>query len=137
MAATTGIINATLIKISVDGATIDNLISNNMDLSMDARDITTKDSGGDQDLGPGKKSGTLAFESLFEEGATTNYSTLHTAYTGRTLVAWIQSSGVVDDKQYSGNAYVTALSKGGSVEDNFSFSGTLSITGGTTEAVIT
>lgn len=137
MAATTGIINATLIKISIDGSTIDNLISNNDDLSMDARDITTKDSSGNQDLGPGKKSGTLAFESVFEEGATTNYSTLYAAYDNRTLVAWIHSSGVVDDKQYSGNGYITALSKGGSVEDNYSYSGTISITGGTAEATIT
>lgn len=135
--ASSGINNATLLKISIDGANINNLISNNDDLSMDARDITTKDSGGDQDLAPGKKSGTLTFESLFDEAATTNYETLFDAWDGRTLVAFIHSTGVVGDNKYSGNAYVTSLSKGGSVEDNMSFSGTLSITSGTTKAVIT
>lgn len=135
--ASTGINNATLLKISVDGANIDNLMSNSDDLAMDARDTTTKDSGGDQDLAPGKKSGTLAFESLFNEAATTNYSTLFTAYNTRVTVAFIHSTGVVGDKKYSGNAYITALSKGGATEDNMSFSGTLSVTGGVTEATIT
>ena len=135
--ASTGINNATLLKLSVDGANIENLITNNMDLTMDTRDITTKDSSGKQDLGTGKTSGSTGFESLFNEAATTNFQTLFTAWNGRIIVAFIYSTGVVGDLKYSGNGYVTSLSMGGGTEDNQSFSGTLSITGGVTEAVIT
>ena len=134
--ASTGINNGTLFAIYIGGTKVSYLTSNNFSVNLATRNATTKDSAGWADNLEGVKSWTASGEGMFAENATLGFDDLFASLTARTVVAVVMK-GAVGDKQYAGNAYITALQRTSPTEDSETYSATLTGTGALTETVTT
>ena len=135
------VLNATdlIIKIhSTDGSEekIGFATSASLDISMDERDVTTKDSAGWKEIGGGQKSWTLSTDALYSatplgasEGA--GFDDLFTYLQDRTevFVEFTTGTATTGDKYYDGKAYITSLSSSGGVEESATMSISLTGTG--------
>ena len=127
------ILNATdvILKVTVGGTLVPvaHSTSASLSMSMDLRDSTTKSSGGWQDNLGGLRSYELSGDSFVEiatDAATADILELWTAWNARTAVAIeFSATGMV----YTGNALITSISIDAGVEDNATFSVSLTGTG--------
>lgn len=130
--ATTGIMNGTLLGVYFGSTLLAHSTECSISLGMDPRDITTKDSGGDQEIAPGLRNASISFSALHAEDAAYGVSDLMTLYNAGTSVAVKFSTEVSGDGYFSGTALITSLEISAGMEDNVSYSGTLQISGGVT-----
>ena len=134
----TSVMNGSNLKMKVGGAVVDDLTSTSISFSMEPRDVTSKDDAGVRKLGEGKTSGSISFEGVHIDGATTGLNTLYTSYGTRAEIAWIFNSSAASGEDYfSGNGYITSLSLQGGVEDNVTYSGTIEVSSAITKNTVT
>lgn len=105
-------------------------------VTMDTREITSKDSGAGKEFRPVRYSFEASGEFLFAEDATHGYEELYDKMVAGTAVTVKLSSGVTGDVEYSGSAYITSMNRSAPDGDNETFSATLQGTGTITKATI-
>lgn len=138
-----GVINGTTIRL-YDGTTpIAYATSSSFDESAEVRETVSKDSVGSyQEIEIGQLSGTLTCEAFLSEDATvggvsrTNYYLLRAKFAAKTAISWRMTSDVSGDVLYTGSAYITAISMSAPVEENATFSLTLTINGAPTAGTV-
>lgn len=136
------VLNGSLGMISVDGTVIMNCTSVDISQEMSTRDVTTKTSGGNRELLEGMMSWSGSASGFFEDEDADGHKALLTALQARTAVALIyteyDSTGTTaasGNTKYTGNIFITSLSRTDGLEDNatweVSFEGTGALTAGT------
>lgn len=136
MAQTTGVMNGTLMTVEVGGTSIDMQTECSISLSMETRDITSKDSSGFRELLEGLRSGSVTFSALHAEDNGYNIDDLFTLFNGRTAATITFTTSNVGDKEFSASAYLTSFEQSAGTEDNVTISGTFELTGAITYTVI-
>ena len=160
MAQTTGIINASSIRVFLDTdgdiatpayVVVDHVTECSISVSVDMRDITTKTSQGFRESLPGLRSASLSLSGLFAEDATEGYNNLIAAQLAGDKVAvkitnvgntggyagGSGDGGNVGDEEFTFNGYITSLEQSAGVEDNVGFSATIESDGTVARAAIT
>lgn len=134
MAQTTGPMNGTDLAVyfnTTDGS--ETLLAHatecSISLSEDARDITTKQSGGWRELAEGLRSGSVSTSHLFAEDASNGFQDLWTAFNGRDEVSILLSTETTGNYRFNCRARMSSLEQNAGVEDNVTFSATFEITG--------
>jgi len=134
--ASTGINNGTIFAIYIGGSKVANATSNNFSVSLATRGATTKDSAGWTDNLEGVLSWTAGVEGFFAENAAFGFTSMFNSQITRAQVTVVMKAAS-GDKQYSGAAYITALSRTSPTEDSETFSATLTGTGALAETTTT
>jgi len=136
MAQTTGIMRGDC-AIYNNTAKVAHSVSATLDISMNTRDATTKDTTAWEDVLEGLLSWTASGEFYFAEDATEGYEDLYDDMILRNTVTVLYSNANSGDVEYSGSAYITSLSRNGATDnDNESFSVTFQGTGTLSKASI-
>ena len=136
--ATAGKMNTTLMGVYAATTKIAHANDASVSLSMDARSVTTKDSGGYAEYLEGLRSGTITCGALYADDATYGVNDLMTIYTARSAVTVLFSTEVTGDDHWSASCYITALEiNSGGQEDTVSYTATFQITGVITFASVT
>lgn len=127
----------TLISVYVGGTKVAHATSASLNFSTDMIDISTKDSGDDQEQRPGRKNGrTIQVDSLFAEDAAYGFEDLFDAYEAGTALTVLWSSAVTGDVTYSSSAYVQNLTNNAPDQETQSYSCTFALTGATTKGTV-
>lgn len=134
--ASTGIINATILAITVGGTKIDVQLSADLSISKDPRTSINKDSGGWEETYGGKKSWEMSGEAEYKPDATEGYSELFAAFIADTEVTLDYTTAVSGDSHYTGVAQVTKLDLSGGVEENGKMSYSFKGNGAIAEATV-
>ena len=134
--ATSGVMNGTLLGVYVGSTLIAHATEGSISLSMDTRDISSKDSAGTRALLEGMKSGSISMSALYAEDAAYGADELYTAMAARTPLAVKFSTEVTGDHFWSASAYLTSLEVSAGTEDNVSFSATFELTGTITYSAV-
>lgn len=131
------ILNGTVFLLKVGGTALPDQTEGSISISMETRDITTKDSTGYRELLGGLKSGSISVSGLVDEdGAGGAGGTLFSTLDARTAVALVFGfDDTSDDYNYTCNGLCTSLEVSGSTEDNVTYSATFEITGAITQVV--
>lgn len=131
------IINGTVFLLSIGGTALPDQTEGSISISMETRDITTKDSNGFRELLEGVRSGSISVSGLVDDdGAGGAGSDLFATLNGRAKVAIVFGlDGATDDYNYSCNAFCTSLEVSAATEDNVTYSASFEITGAITETV--
>ena len=131
------ILNGTVYLLKVGGTALPDQTEGSISISMETRDITTKDSAGYRELLEGLRSGTISVSGLIDDdGAGGAGGTLFTTLAARTAVALVFGlDDASDDYNYTCNAFCTSLEVSGATEDNVTYSATFEITGAITQVV--
>lgn len=140
--ATTGVINATNLKVYVGGKPVAKAKSASVSLSMEPIDITSKDSASWKEQMAGQKSWSMSGDNLlqFDAASATYYriSDLQSALVSGTLVAVSFQTPTSGDNSLAGSGYFSSLELTGGVEEaatySFSIQGTGTLTWGTVSA---
>jgi TP901-1 family phage major tail protein len=112
-----------------------------LELSMDERDITSKDSAGWKEIAGGLRNWSISTDALYDAtdlGATkTDFVALFDLVDARTkiYVEFTILSPATGDYIYTGEGYVTSLSLSGGVEDTATYSCSITGTGDLDKAV--
>ena len=129
------ILNGTVFLLSIGGTALPDQTEGSISISMETRDITTKDSAGYRELLEGVRSGTISVSGLVDDdGAGGAGGVLFADLNGRqvqTLVFGFDDA--TDDYNYSCSAFCTSLEISAATEDNVTYSATFEITGAITE----
>jgi TP901-1 family phage major tail protein len=128
--------NGTLMTVTVGGTAIDMQTECSISLSMETRDITSKDSSGFRELLEGLRSGSVTFSALHAEDNTYNIDDLFTLWNTRASAVVNFTTANTGDKQFSATAYLTSFEQSAGTEDNVTISGTFELTGAITYTVI-
>ena len=134
--ATAGVLNGTLMGVYIGSTLIAHSTEGSISLSMDTRDISSKDSAGARALLEGMKSGSISVSALYSEDGAYGADELYTAMAARTPLAVKFSTEVSGDHFWSASSYLTSLEVSASTEDNVSFSATFELTGAITYAAV-
>jgi len=145
MAATAALINGSDLIIKISGTSGGSHVemafatSCSLEISRDEIDQTNKNSGAWKSIIPGMRSWTLSSESLFFLGTpaapAVGMKTFHdllSLYMADTdndtpvFIEFITRSATTGDKYYTGKAYITSLSLNGGLEDQATYSVSLS-----------
>ncbi len=125
------VINGSSLTLWVGGVAIAHTTSASMSLDANAIDVSSKDSGGFQNVISGQKSGTIDFEALVDF-ASTNYGIedLFDLWYNGTEISWSFGSGATASTApyFDGLGVITSLSMDAPMEDVTTFSGTITIT---------
>jgi len=140
----TSIMNSTdvVIQISTDGSTYDivgRATSASLSVSMETRDITTKDSAGWQENLEGLKNWSLSGDGLVTYSISGEYDTpddLFTLLSNRTLVKVKFGSATSGEIDYTGDAYLVSYEQEAGVEENVTYSFGFTGTGVLTQASV-
>ncbi len=134
--ATAGVMNGTLMGVYIGSTLIAHSTEGSISLSMDTRDISSKDSAGARALLEGMKSGSISVSALYSEDGAYGADELYTAMAARTPLAVKFSTEVSGDHFWSASSYLTSLEVSASTEDNVTFSATFELTGAITYAAV-
>jgi TP901-1 family phage major tail protein len=143
--AATSIMNSTdvVIQISEDGGTTYDIIgratSASLSVSMETRDVTSKDSAGWQENLEGLKSWSLSGDGLVTYSISGDYDTpdeLFTLLSNRTLVKVKFGSATSGEIDYTGDAYLVSYEQEAGVEENVTYSFGFTGTGVLTQASV-
>jgi len=134
--ATTGIVNGNDLVVYIGSDVIAHSTSHSLSISHDARDATTKDSGGWTDRLEGLRSWEASGEGLVAFDGTYDTTDLFALITNRTKVTIKFSTEVTGDTYWTGSAYLTSLDMDSPTEDSVSMSFTFSGTGALTSATV-
>ena len=131
------ILNGTVFLLSIGGTALPDQTEGSISISMETRDITTKDSAGYRELLEGVRSGTISVSGLVDDdGAGGAGGVLFAdldSRTAQTLVFGFDDA--TDDYNYSCSAFCTSLEVSAATEDNVTYSATFEVTGAITEVV--
>ena len=133
---TANIMNGTLLGVYVGTTLVAHATEGSISLSMDTRDISSKDSAGTRALLEGMKSGSISMSALYAEDAAYGADALYTAMAARTPLAVKFSTEVSGDHFWSASAYLTSLEVSASTEDNVTYSASFELTGAITYAAV-
>ena len=129
------ILNGTVFLLSIGGTALPDQTEGSISISMETRDITTKDSAGYRELLEGVRSGTISVSGLVDDdGAGGAGGVLFAdldSRTAQTLVFGFDDA--TDDYNYSCSAFCTSLEVSAATEDNVTYSATFEITGPITQ----
>ena len=134
--ATSGVMNGTLMGIYIGSTLVAHATEGSISLSMDTRDISSKDSAGTRALLEGMKSGSISMSALYAEDAAYGADELYTAMAARTPLAVKFSTEVTADHFWSASAYLTSLEVSAGTEDNVTYSATFELTGTITYSAV-
>ena len=134
--ATSGVMNGTLMGIYIGSTLVAHATEGSISLSMDTRDISSKDSAGTRALLEGMKSGSISMSALYAEDGAYGADDLYTAMAARTPLAVKFSTEVSGDHFWSASAYLTSLEVSAGTEDNVTYSATFELTGAITYAAV-
>jgi TP901-1 family phage major tail protein len=129
-----------ILAISTDSGTtyttVGKATSASLQMNMEVRDVTTKDSAGWRELLGGLKSWSLSGEGMVTYNLTSKagFADLFGHMNSRTRLYFRFGSTTSGEKQYKGHGFLTSLSQDGGVEDNNSFSFSIEGDGALTEA---
>ena len=127
--------NATAVTLSVDSEVMAHATSASFSISRDLRDSTTKSSGGFSESLAGLMSWEMSGDAFIDIAATTasmaDCFTILAAGAAVTVVFTVGTSG----DTYTGQAFVTSISADAGVEENATFSLSLTGTAALTQAV--
>jgi predicted secreted protein len=129
----TGFVNATKFGVYIGGTLVNYSTNCSLEISMDTREVTNKESGGNAEFRESKKSWSGSGEFIFAPDATYGFEDLFALWQARTMVTVRFSTETVGDKYYQGSAYITSLPATFPVEDNVTFTMSLQGTGALTE----
>jgi len=131
------ILNGTVFLLSIGGTALPDQTEGSISISMETRDITTKDSSGYRELLEGVRSGSISVSGLVDDdGAGGAGSDLFGHLDGRSSVSIVFGfDDASDDYNYSCSAFCTSLEVSAATEDNVTYSATFEITGAITETV--
>jgi len=140
----TSIMNSTdvVIQISTDGSSYDivgRATSASLSVSMETRDITTKDSAGWQENLEGLKNWSLSGDGLVTYSISGEYETpdeLFTILSNRTAIDVKFGSMTTGEIDYSGKAYLVSYEQEAGVEENVTYSFSITGTGVLTQASV-
>ena len=143
------ILNGTdlILKVAADGGSkeiIGNSTSCSLDISVDERDMSTKDSKAWKAIGTGMKSYSISCEALYVNQAVASaqdFAELFELALGGvagttaagTKIDWemtLNATLATGDRTYSGEGYITSLSLNAGLEESASYSVTIAGTGG-------
>ena len=123
--ATTGIVNSRIMTISVGATVVTCLTDANLNISVESRDTTCKDTDSYNSSLPGRVSWTMGGSAMFA------YALINTGATATVKIG----TNVTGDKTWSGTAFFTSLSLSSAGSDeNVTFDFELQGTGALTEA---
>jgi predicted secreted protein len=125
-----------LIKLSFEGTQINGLVTQGLDLTTDSIECTTKDSNGVKEYLPGENGGTISCEGIIDDAATYSYSDLFAAWDAKTTGAFVYGGIVAGDLNYSGNAFITSLSRSDGKNEAKTWTATLQVTGTVAESTV-
>ena len=129
------IFNGTAYLLKVGGTALPDQTEGSISLSMETRDVTTKDSAGFRELAEATRSGSISVSGLVADD-TDAVTTLMTSFTARSTVACVfgvdGTSAGQDDHNFTATGYVTSIETSGSTEDNVTYSATIELTGAIT-----
>jgi len=138
--ATTGIVSGTLLRVYVGGSAVAYATSGSFSLSSELRQTVHKDNPGNawsQGV-PSTKSGTISVSAFYsEDGAANTYKTFFDALVAETSLTVTWTTDVAGDNLYTASCYVTDLQAEAPVNENATFSATLTVDGQPTTAVET
>ena len=140
----TSIMNSTdvVIQISTDGSSYDivgRATSASLSVSMETRDITTKDSAGWQENLEGLKNWSLSGDGLVTYSISGEYETpdeLFTILSNRTAIDVKFGSMTSGEIDYSGKAFLVSYEQEAGVEESVTYSFSLTGTGTLTQASV-
>ena len=138
--ATTGVINGTDLRVYVNGETVGYSTSCSMSLSAETLSTIHKDSPGTGWVSNtiGQKSGTITFESFVnEDSATQTPGDIFTLFSNETLCGIAFKTATSGDTRYDCSGYITSFEQTAPVEENSTFSGTITISGAVTKTTVT
>jgi len=133
--ASTGVINGTNLRLFVGAVPIAYATSCTLSITRETREVIHKDAPGAgwAESAPGQKSGTCSVDALYNEDGTVNDNetpkTLFDALNSGTLLNCTVETGEVGDNIFAFTAYVTDLEVTAAVEENATYSATLTISG--------
>lgn len=129
--------NGTLVRISVGGTIVGHSISDNFTTTVGTRDTTTKDSSGWTEKAASLKGWSFDSKGYFDPSESNeSFDELYTAMVARTAVTVLCSSDVTGEKEYTGSAIITELTKGAELEGNVTYSVKFEGTGALTQQTI-
>ena len=134
--ASTSVMNGSLMGVYIGSTLIAHSTEGSISLSMDTRDISSKDSAGARALLEGMKSGSISVSALYSEDGAYGADELYTAMAARTPLAVKFSTEVSGDHFWSASSYLTSLEVSASTEDNMSYSATFELTGAITYTAV-
>jgi len=130
--ATTGIVGGTILRVYVDGSAVAYATSGSFSLSSELRQTVHKDNPGNswsQGV-PSTKSGTISVSAFVsEDGAANTYETFFDALLAETSLTVTWTTDVSGDTYYTASCYVTDLQAEAPVNENATFSATLTVNG--------
>lgn len=143
MAAPTGVLNGTEIKIYVGGTLVAYATTGSININHSLREITSKDSGAWKEQMEGLRDWSIDLEGMYAwtdaaGGSITNADDLYLSYIdNRTsfTITWGSTDAEAGDTKYSGTAYLTTVSMSGATEDSATYSASFSGTGAITQTV--
>lgn len=121
--------------ITVDGNPIGFTKSFTLDLNVAIADASTRDSAGDTEGIPGRRSGGMSFEGVIDtttlaDGNTVGFSDLVTeGYVNRATFTLVWGTGEVGTQILTVDAHLTSLSSSAPDEEAVTFSGNFQFTG--------
>jgi TP901-1 family phage major tail protein len=137
--ATTGIVNASLLKLYLGTTLVAHGTSAQLSMSVEMMGATTKDSAGWEESLPGRKSWTISGDFLFTNTSSSNkvFVDFFDAITAKTKLTVYFSTMVTGDTQYYGSCYVESAELSAGTEENATYSVTLRGTGAISKGTYT
>lgn len=134
MAQTTGIMNGTDLAVyfnTTDGSetVLAHATECSISISEDARDTTTKQSGGWRELLEGLRSWSVSTSHLHAEDAANGVQDIWSALSSRSEVSLLLSTEETGDYRWNGRARIASIEKNAGTEDNVTYSVTFEGTG--------
>ena len=127
------IFNGTVYLISIAGTALPDQTEGSISLSMETRDITTKDSSGFRELLESTRSGSISVSGLVDD-TTSAVTTLMTHFAARSsfAVKFGVDTGTHDDVFECAAGFVTSIETSAGTEDNVTYSATIELSGSIT-----
>lgn len=127
--ASTGFINGTMIGLYIEGVLTSYSTNCSMDASMETREVTNKQSGGNAEFRESKKTTTYSGDFIHAPDAAVGVEEMYAYLAARTMVTVRMSTEVSGDKFYEGEAYITSINLTAPMEDNVTYTMSLQVTG--------
>lgn len=127
------IFNGTVYLVSIAGTALPDQTEGSISLSMETRDITTKDSSGFRELLESTRSGSISVSGLVDD-TTSAVTTLMTHFAARSsfAVKFGVDTGTHDDVFECAAGFVTSIETSAGTEDNVTYSATIELSGSIT-----
>ena len=127
------IFNGTVYLVSIAGTALPDQTEGSISLSMETRDITTKDSSGFRELLESTRSGSISVSGLVDDTSSA-VTTLMTHFAARSsfAVKFGVDTGTHDDVFECAAGFVTSIETSAGTEDNVTYSATIELSGSIT-----